>query len=100
MSTEGRLLSTELRVISAKAPEVLKPTQQFGTPEATLQKFQESRTKTIALAKSRDDLREHASPHPAFKELDAYQWLLYLSGHTMRHTAQIQEVKTGTGYPK
>jgi hypothetical protein len=88
------------RSFKAKAPEPLKPTKQFATPEAALVKFQDSRKKTIALAKARDDLREHAAPHPAFKELDAYQWLLYLSGHTMRHTAQIREVKENAGFPK
>jgi DinB superfamily len=84
----------------AKAPEVLKPTHQFATPEAALKAFDEKRAKTIAFAKSHDDLREHASAHPLFKELDAYQWLLYLSGHSMRHTAQILEVKASPGYPK
>lgn len=88
------------RSFKAKAPEPLRPTRQFSTPEAALQKFQENRAKTIALAKSRDDLRDHAGPHPAFKELDTYQWLLYLSGHTMRHTAQLQEVKATPGFPK
>jgi hypothetical protein len=78
----------------------LKPTGQFSTPEAAVQKFQASRTKTFALAKSRDDLREHVGPHPVLKEMDAYQWLLYLSGHTMRHTAQIEEVKADAGFPK
>lgn len=88
------------RSSKAKAPEVLKPTRQFATPEAAVSKFQESRELTIALAKNRGDLREHAAPHPVLKELDAYQWMLYLSGHTMRHTAQILEVKTSPGFPK
>jgi len=88
------------RSVKAKAPEPLKPTGQFTAPEAALEKFQQSRGKTIALAKSRDDLREHVAPHPVFKEFDAYQWLLYLSGHTMRHTAQIREVKANPGFPK
>jgi hypothetical protein len=88
------------RSFKAKAPEPLAPTRRFATPEAALAKFQEGRNKTIALAKSRQDLREHAVPHPALKELDGYQWLLYLSGHTMRHTAQIQEVKAHPGFPK
>lgn len=88
------------RSTKAKAPEVLRPTKQFPTPDAALKEFDERRAKTIALAKDRDDLREHAAPHFVFKELDAYQWLLYLSGHTMRHTAQILEVKASPGYPK
>ena len=87
------------RSVKAKAPEPLQPNGQFTTPAAALKKFEESRKKTIALAKSRDDLREHAGPHPVLKELDAYQWLLYLSGHTLRHTAQIGEVKGSSGFP-
>jgi hypothetical protein len=87
------------RSFKAKAPEPLAPSRKFATPEAALQHFQESRAKTTALAKSRDDLRERAGPHPVFKELDAYQWLLFLSGHTLRHTAQIREVKADAGFP-
>ena len=46
------------------------------------------------------DLRAFAGPHPAFEMLDAYDWLLFLSGHTERHTLQIQEVKADPGFPK
>jgi hypothetical protein len=87
------------RSFKAKAPEPLQPSGRFNTPEAALENFEQGRAKTIALANSRDDLREHTGPHPVFKQLDAYQWLLYLSGHTMRHTAQIQEVKATSGFP-
>jgi hypothetical protein len=88
------------RSFKAQAPEPLQPASKFGSPEATVEHFQQSRAKTAALAKSRDDLREHAAENPVFKELDAYQWLLFLSGHTLRHTAQIQEVKASPGFPK
>jgi hypothetical protein len=88
------------RSTKAKAPEQLKPSGQFTGPEVARQKFLESREKTIAFAKSRTDLREHAVPHQVLKQMDGYQWLLYLSGHSMRHTAQIQEVKANPKYPK
>jgi hypothetical protein len=89
------------RSTKAKAPEVLKPTRQFATPADALNRFNEGRSKTVMLAKSNNELREHAIPHQVLKtDLDAYQWLLYLSGHTMRHTAQINEVKASAGYPK
>jgi hypothetical protein len=87
------------RSTKAKAPEMLQPSRQFATPAAALQKFEASRKQTLTLANSRSDLRDHTAPHPVLKELDAYQWLLYLSGHTMRHTAQIREVKASPGYP-
>jgi hypothetical protein len=88
------------RSFKAQAPEPLVPASTFGSPQATVEHFQQSRAKTAALAASRDDLRDHAGEHPVFKELDAYQWLLFLSGHTLRHTAQIQEVKASAGFPK
>jgi len=88
------------RSFKAQAPEPIQPTSKFGSTEATIEHFNESRVKTATLAASRDDLRERAAAHPVFKELDAYQWLLFLSGHTQRHTAQIQEVKASAGYPK
>jgi hypothetical protein len=38
--------------------------------------------------------------NPAVQEADAYQWLLFLSAHTERHTKQIEEVKATAGFPK
>ena len=59
------------------------------------------RDKTIAWTKATtEDLRAHAAPHPAFGPLDAHQWILLVAGHSARHTAQIEEVKTAAGYPK
>jgi hypothetical protein len=81
-----------------KAPEPVAPKSTLA-PKAALAHFKQSRKKTADLAK-RADLRDHAASHPAFKELDAHQWLLFLSGHTARHTAQILEVKADPGFPK
>ena len=89
------------RSTKAKAPEILKPSGQFTDPSTALAKFEESRRKTLALANGNAEFRAHTAPHSALKkDLDAQQWLLYLSGHTMRHTAQIQEVKANSGFPK
>lgn len=83
-----------------QAPEPLKPTRKFKTPAEALAAFNESRAKNIALIQSHDDLRDVAGMHPAFKEVDGYGWFLFLSGHTARHTLQIEEVKASAGYPK
>ena len=83
-----------------QAPEPLKPVNKYKTPAEALAAFNESRVKNIALIKSHDDLRDLAGMHPAFKEVDGYGWFLFLSGHTARHTAQIEEVKASPGYPK
>ena len=59
-----------------------------------------TRDATVTYVKTpADDLHGHAAPHPVFKTFDGYQWVLLLSGHSARHTAQIAEVKTAPGYP-
>ncbi len=85
----------------AQAPEVLKPVNKWPTREALVKDFNAARDKTISwLTTTTEDLRGHAAPHPAFGPLDAHQWILLLAGHSARHTAQIEEVKTAAGYPK
>ncbi|MBK5291763.1 MAG: DinB family protein [Acidobacteriia bacterium] len=84
-----------------KAPESLTPTRRFATLDAAVAHFNTSRkTTTEYAASTQDDLRAHSAPHPALKELDGYQWLLLLSGHTERHTLQILEVKAESGFPQ
>ena len=83
-----------------QAPEMLKPTSRWATRDALAKDFAAAREKTAAYVRTTtDDLHGHSAPHPVFKSLDAYQWILLLSGHAARHTAQIEEVKTSPGYP-
>jgi hypothetical protein len=32
--------------------------------------------------------------------MDAYEWLIFMSAHTKRHTLQIEEVKADPKFPK
>lgn len=83
-----------------QAPEMLKPTNRWATRDTLAKDFEAAREKTTTYVKTTtDDLRGHGAPHPVFKMLDGYQWILLLSGHAARHTAQIEEVKTSPGYP-
>ena len=85
----------------ATAPEMLKPVNKWATPEALTKAFNTARDRTIEWVKTtKEDLRAHAAPHPAFGSLDVHQWVLLVAGHSARHTAQIDEVKTENGYPK
>ncbi len=88
------------RTSKFQAPEMLKPTSRWATRDALTKDFLTARDKTMTYVKTTtDDLHGHAGPHPVFKTLDGYQWVLLLSGHSARHTAQIEEVKTSAGYP-
>ena len=55
---------------------------------------------TLLVRTTQDDLRDHFADHPVARTLDAYQWMLLLSAHTRRHTAQLNEVKTNPAYPR
>src|SRR5580765_3192273 len=82
-----------------QAPEMLRPTHQWPSKDDLIAHFKESRDRTIAYVEStQDDLREHFVPHPAFKLLDGYQWVLLISAHSHRLTLQIEEVKANPNF--
>jgi len=88
----------------ATAPEPIDPAKHASmTLEESIKLFQESRAHTIEYVKNtQEDLRDHLFDHPvpAIGTLDGYQWILLISGHTRRHTAQILEVKADPNFPK
>jgi uncharacterized damage-inducible protein DinB len=89
------------RTGKAQAPEMLKPTGKFPNGPAARHAFLSARAKNITYLNSTpDDLRHHVMPHMALGPLDGYQWLLFVSGHTERHIAQMEEIKTSPGYPR
>jgi len=83
----------------AEAPAPIQPKARW-TPAETLDHFLHSREKTLQFVESTPDLRAHASDSPIGQPLDAYQWLLFLAGHSERHTKQILEVKADPNFPK
>lgn len=88
------------RSTKRQAPGPLVPKGRW-TPAETLAHFEASRAKTIAFLQSTPDLREHASSDNPFQQpMDAYEWLLFISAHSERHTKQIAEVKADPNFPK
>jgi hypothetical protein len=83
----------------AKAPPEFVPTGRWTGAEA-LDHFQKSREKTISFLQSTPDLRQHVVDSPLGQPLDAYEWLLFMGGHSERHTKQILEVKADPNFPK
>ncbi len=85
----------------AQAPEFLKPTGRWPTEAELVKAFGTERAATIEYVRTtNDDLRDHFFDHPVFGPLDGYQWLLLISTHSARHTAQIEEVKADPNFPK
>jgi hypothetical protein len=83
----------------AQAPDPLVPTGRWS-PQEALDHFLKSRARTVGFLKSTPDLREHVVDSPIGQPLDAYQWLLFTSAHSERHTKQILEVKADPNFPK
>lgn len=80
--------------------EALTPTGRFATEEETRAQFNRGRDKLIEYVRTtRAALRDHHQAHRAVGLIDAYQWILLASGHSRRHTAQIEEVKASPGFP-
>ncbi|MBC7901247.1 MAG: DinB family protein [Saprospiraceae bacterium] len=89
------------RTTKAQAPEILKPIGRWATREALTGEFEKNRGTAITFIKdTKESLRDHFGPNPVFKELDAYQWVLFMAAHSERHTAQILEVKADPNFPK
>jgi len=91
------------RTHKATAPEPIDPAKTPMSGPDAVKKFLESRAKTEDFIKTtQEDLRDHIYDHPvpAIGSMDAYQWVLFLSGHTRRHTLQILEVKADPNFPK
>lgn len=84
----------------AQAPETIKPT---GKSRAEILKgLKESRKNTLKFAKATEaQMKSHTQDHifKVFGTLNAYQWLLYIPAHNLRHNQQIAEVKATPGFP-
>jgi uncharacterized damage-inducible protein DinB len=90
------------RAGKATAPESIVPSGTW-TKEETIARFNEARARTRKFTETTDvALMEHTLEHPfpVFKTLNAYQWLIYIPLHHIRHNGQLGDVKKADGYPK
>jgi hypothetical protein len=106
-ATEGKddklIAMLQDRTHKATAPEAIDPTKKAMTHEESVKLFLDSRAKSEEFIKTtQEDLRDHMYDHPVpvIGTMDAYQWVLFMSGHTRRHTLQILEVKADPNFPK
>lgn len=83
----------------AQAPGPLVPNGN-GSPLDTLDRFEKSRDRSIQLMKTSASLRSSVVDSQLFGKVDAYEWLIFMSAHSDRHTKQILEVKADPKFPK
>lgn len=83
-----------------KTSEAFVPTGKFGSYDGSVTEFLAKRDSHINYIKTtQDDLRNHYATL-AFGLIDAYQVVVFMAGHTKRHTLQIEEVKANANFPK
>lgn len=81
----------------AEAPERIRPQGGVSLDES-LANLAASREHIKSLRPRMEavDLSQAKFPHPNMKDLDLYQWLVFISEHEARHLAQLENIlKTG-----
>jgi DinB superfamily len=96
----GIIANVPERKNKVQAPEAIKPTNRFGSPQCSIDHFVESRATTENFLKTTPGLRDHAADSPTGQKWDAYEFILLIAAHSERHTNQIKEVKADPDFPK
>ena len=86
------------RTNKRQAPGPLVPTDRWSGPDG-LDHFLKSRTRNVEFLENTQGLRGGVTDSP-LGPTDTYQWLLFISAHSERHTKQILEVKADPNFPK
>jgi len=99
VSDEQLIAMIEDRSNKVKTGEAFEPSGKYGSYEETVAEFKSKRKEHIDFVKStQDDLRNRYQQLP-FGTVDAYQILLFMSGHTERHIKQMEEVMDDEDFP-
>jgi len=96
----GIIANVPQRTVKRQAPDEIKPTNRFGSPQGSIDHFIASRAKTEEFLKTTPGLRDHAADSPNGQKWDAYEFILLIGAHSERHTNQIKEVKADPNFPK
>lgn len=99
VTDEELIAMIEDRSHRVKTGEAFEPFGKYGSFEETVEEFKSKRKEHIKYVKStQDDLRNRYQQLP-FGIVDAYQILLFMSGHTERHIKQMEEVMDEEDFP-
>jgi uncharacterized damage-inducible protein DinB len=84
----------------ASAPAEVRPTGRYPTKAALLATFSKRRDETIRYVETTDDDLRGRFFKTGPNEMDLYEMILMISGHSERHLLQMKEVTAAPGYPK
>jgi len=92
------LIESRAQKVQTRAP--FEPQNKPEPTKEVIKEFKKLRGEHIKWTKkSSDDLRNRYGQLP-FGTIDAYQALLFMAGHTKRHTDQMREVMADANFPQ
>lgn len=96
---EALILSRGLdRTRTVQSPEGGRPTGRFATLGEAMQYFLASRDRTVRFVENcSEDLRSKLTSHPILGTVNCHENLLMMAVHPLRHSKQIEEIKTALG---
>ncbi|MEE2778298.1 MAG: DinB family protein [Acidobacteriota bacterium] len=85
----------------ASAPQEIRPTGEMSRAEivADFQALYEEAEKMVHEMEAPLKAHTEEHPFPIFGTLNAYDWIIYVPLHTIRHSRQMIEVMETAGYP-
>ena len=100
MSDDQVLGLVKSREQKVKTRPDFEPDDRFGGFKGSVSAFKARRKANMKFVKDTEmDLRNRYFDFP-FGKVDIYQAILFISGHTARHTDQIREIIASAGYPQ
>jgi hypothetical protein len=92
--------SAKDRSTKATAPGTLRPTGKWPTRTLLTDEFRKRRERTIEYIRTtQNDLRAHVEESGPGRIRDGFQYIMLISAHSERHTAQIEEIKQSPRFP-
>ena len=83
-----------------QAPEAVRPAGRYSTLHQALEAFHQARRKTIRMVEERAaDLPLVSAEHPLLGPLNGHDMVGVMVGHTLRHAAQVREIRAALGHP-
>ncbi len=100
MSDEDVVALITNRSEKIQTQDQFQPSGKFSEADEAIEAFMDQRGAIVDWLEGAEvDMRNYVNEFP-FGMIDAYQTVLFMAGHTERHTAQIEEVKANPDFPE
>jgi hypothetical protein len=91
----------KLMLEATKGAENFRPDGRLNSKLEVLEYFGMAHKKLLQLLADAQELETHIYKHPSkdYGELTGLQWFYYIAYHKMRHSKQIEAIKSNADYP-